>query len=371
MQLQSLLDKLNLLAPFAWQEDYDNSGLLVGNGDQTVNKALVVLDVTEETVEEAYEKQCDVIIAHHPLIFQSLNQLTGRSEVERSVAKAIQKGIAIVAMHTNLDNAPQGVNARISERIGLTNSQILRPKTGLLKKMVTYCPNMKSESGAYYPGIIRQELFKAGAGDNGSYDLASYNTEGKGTFRATGEYQPFVGSTERMHVQDEIRIETVFPQDLTDQVVKALKSVHPYEQIPFDIYPLESPYKQAGSGMIGRLEKAMSPDEFLSHLKEVMKVHCIRYTAGKAESIQTVAVCGGAGRFLLSDAMKAGADAFITADFKYHDFFDAKDSILLADIGHYESEQFTIDLLYEWLEDKIPNFEVSKTEVNTNPINYL
>lgn len=371
MQIKAITDFLENLAPLYLQESFDNSGLLLGSHQQEVNKALCTLDVTEAVVEEAIEKGCQLILAHHPLIFSPLYQLNGKNHVERAILKALKNDIAIYAAHTNLDNAGAGVNAKIADKLGLKNTEILRPKAGILKKLVTFCPNLNSNSGEYYPGIIRQALFNAGAGKIGDYDQTSFNMQGKGTFRPPDASQPFVGEKQRMHVQDEIRIETVFPAYLQKDVIQTLFDAHPYEEVAYDVYPLDNTFTPTGSGMVGELPEKMEESDFLNHVKTTMQANGIRHTNLTGQSVKKVAICGGAGRFLLKDAIKAGAEAFVTSDFKYHDFFDVEDQFLLADIGHYESEQFTIDLLYDWVKHEFPNFDLYKTEVNTNPIHYL
>ncbi len=371
MQISDITDFLESIAPLHLQESFDNSGLLIGHPEKKLNSALFCLDVTESVINEAIEKGCELIIAHHPLIFDGLYGLNGKNHVERNVLNAAKHNIAVYAAHTNLDNIESGVNAEIARKLNLQDCKVLRPKTGGLKKLVTFCPNVKTDSGEYYPGVIRQALFKEGAGKIGDYDQTSFNAHGKGTFKPPENSQPFVGEKDRMHVQDEIRIETVFPAYLQNKIIETLKSIHPYEDVAYDVYTLDNAFAPTGSGMIGHLDKPLEPSNFLEMVKEAMKTSCVRHTALNEQKIEKVALCGGAGRFLLKDAIKEGADAFVTSDFKYHDFFDVEDKLLLADIGHYESEQFTIDLLYGWVKKHFPNFDLYKTEVNTNPIHYL
>jgi len=371
MQIRAITDFLESVAPLSLQESYDNSGLLVGRADASLKGVLCCLDVTESLLEEAIDKGCNLIIAHHPVIFGSLSRLNGKNHVERAVMKAIKHDIALYATHTNLDKAASGVNAKIAGKLGLQNISILRPSKGVLKKLVTFCPNINAESGEYYPGIIRQALFNAGAGQIGNYDQTSFNIKGKGTFRAPDEAHPFVGSKARMHVQDEVRIETVFPAYRQEDIVRTLTEAHPYEEVAYDVYPLDNTFIPTGAGMIGELEQPVSENEFLAQVKSGMQTSCIRHTAFTGQNVQQVAVCGGAGRFLLNDAVQQGAEAFVTSDFKYHDFFDVEGRLLLADIGHYESEQFTIDLLYDWLENEFSEVDLYKTDLNTNPIYYL
>lgn len=371
MKLKYLCYALEDLAPTAYQMSFDNSGLLVGHPEDQVEKVLCSLDITDEVLDEAQDLKADCIVAHHPLIFNSLKRLTGQTPTERLVIRAIRSGIAVYAIHTNLDQVAWGVNHRLSEAIGLTNTRILKPEQHTLKKLVTFCPDMNADNGSYYPGVIRQALFDAGAGQIGAYDQSSFNAEGKGTFRAPEDAQPFVGKQARMHVQDEVRIETVFPSHLQSAVVKALISAHPYEEVAYDVYPLDNTFNAIGAGMIGELPEATEEMTFLQTLKQNLQAKGIRHTALTGQPVQKVAVCGGAGRFTLDDAIRQGADALVTADFKYHDFFDVDQHLLLADVGHYESEQFTPELLYYHIERQLPGITVAISACNTNPIHYL
>ncbi|MFP4042899.1 MAG: Nif3-like dinuclear metal center hexameric protein [Bacteroidales bacterium] len=362
MIIQKLVDFLNQSFPPAFQEDYDNTGLLTGNPDEELSGVLLTVDVTEEVVEEAVDKNVNFILAHHPLIFKGLKSLTGKNHVERTVIKAIQNGIAIYAAHTNLDNAHNGVNFKLAEKLGLENTAILQPFKDELVKLVFFVPHEHANT-------VREAVFAAGAGKIGEYDACSYNLDGQGSFRPGEGTDPFVGEKGKLHFEPETRVETIMPRYLTSKVVKAMIEAHPYEEVAYDLYPLLNEYNQAGSGMIGTLKNAVREDEFLSLLKKKFKAQCIKYTSFD-KPIQTVAICGGSGSFLLSKAISSGADAFITADLKYHQFFDAEDKILLADIGHFESEEVTKEIFYELLTEKFHNFAIHLSDINTNPINY-
>jgi dinuclear metal center YbgI/SA1388 family protein len=364
MKLSLLTNYLESLAPLAYQEDYDNSGLIVGNPEQEVNQALISLDCTEAVVDEAIAKGCQVIISHHPIVFRGLKKFNGKTYVERVVEKAIRNHIAIYAIHTNLDNVVNGVNERICETLGLTNCRILNPKNGLLKKLVTYVPTEKAEQ-------VRNALFHAGAGNIGDYSECSFNAEGIGTFKGGEDTNPYVGEPGTRHYENEVRIETVYPANLESKLLMALFLAHPYEEVAYDLYNLTNQHQQVGSGMIGELDEAMDEGEFLFEIKEKMQAQVIRHTAFTGKSVKRVAVCGGAGGFLLKHAIAAGADVFVTADYKYHEFFDAEGKIVIADIGHFESEQFTQQLLYEIIRKKFTNFAVRLTEINTNPVKYF
>ncbi|HEX3385131.1 MAG TPA: Nif3-like dinuclear metal center hexameric protein [Mucilaginibacter sp.] len=364
MKLSQLTSYLESLAPLAYQEDYDNSGLIVGSQDKEVQQALLSLDCTEAIVDEAIDKDCQVIISHHPIVFKGLKKLNGKTYVERVVEKAIKNDIAIYAIHTNLDNVMDGVNARICEALELTNCRILAPKSGLLKKLVTYVPTDKAEQ-------VRNALFHAGAGNIGNYSECSFNAEGQGTFKGGEGTNPYVGEPGKRHYEDEVRIETVYPATIESKLLMALFLAHPYEEVAYDLYELTNQHNQVGAGMIGELEEEITEEEFLFVLKQNMQARVIRHTALRSKNVKRVAVCGGAGGFLLKNAISAGADFFVTADYKYHEFFDAEGRVVIADIGHFESEQFTAQLLYDIIQKKFPNFAVRLTEINTNTIKYF
>ena len=363
MKLAQLTAFLETLAPLAYQEEYDNSGLIVGRPEQEVSQALVSLDCTEAVVDEAVATGCQVIVSHHPIVFKGLKKFNGKTYVERVVEKAIRHNIAIYAIHTNLDNIMTGVNDRICDTLGLNNKRILAPKYNLLKKLVTYVPVAKAEE-------LRAALFEAGAGNIGNYSETSFSAEGFGTFKGNEHTNPYVGTPGKQHREHEIRIETIYPANLESKIMMALILTHPYEEVAYDLYTLTNQYQQVGSGMIGELEHAQDATAFLGFVKEKMKAPVIRHTALTGRPIKKVAVCGGSGGFLLKQAIAAGADIFITADYKYHEFFDAEEKIVIADIGHFESEQFTQQLLCEIIQNKFVNFAVRLTKVNTNPVKY-
>jgi len=364
MKLSQLTAYLESLAPLAYQEEFDNSGLIVGRLEQDVHQALISLDCTEAVVDEAIDTNCQVIISHHPIVFRGLKKFNSKTYVERVVEKAIRNDIAIYAIHTNLDNIMTGVNARICETLGLQNCRILAPKHNLLKKLITYVPVNHADE-------VRNALFEAGAGNIGNYSECSFNAEGSGTFKGNGNADPYVGEPGIRHTENEIRIETVYPATLESKILMALVLAHPYEEVAYDLYTLTNQHQQVGSGMIGELDAAMEAEAFLYHIKESMHAHVIRHTAFTGRPIKKVAVCGGAGGFLLKHAIAAGADIFITADYKYHEFFDAEGQLIIADIGHFESEQFTQQLLYEIIRKKFTTFALRLTEVNTNPVKYF
>ena len=364
MRLIEITNFLETLAPLAYQEDYDNSGLLVGHADQEITSAIISLDCTEAVLDEAIRKKANLIISHHPIVFKGLKQFNGKNYVERVVMKAIKHDIALYAIHTNYDNVLDGVNKALATKLGLQNLKILSPKSGILKKLVTYVPVAHAEG-------VRVAVFAAGAGHIGDYSECSFNQDGLGTFKANTAAKPFVGNIGEQHRESETRIEFLYPANAESNILKALFEAHPYEEVAYDLYSLGNTHPQVGSGMIGYLESEQNELDFLKLVKAKLGSAVIRHTALLGKKIKKVALCGGAGSFLLPRAIKSGADIFITADYKYHEFFDAEDQIVIADVGHYESEQFTQTLLFERIKEKFPNFALHLTEQNTNPVNYL
>ena len=364
MKLSQLTAYLESLAPLAYQEDYDNAGLIVGQPEQEIRQALVSLDCTEAVVDEAIATNCQVIISHHPIVFKGLKKFNSKTYVERVVEKAIRNNIALYAIHTNLDSIMTGVNAKICEILGVKNCRILVPRHNLLKKLVTYVPGSHADA-------VRNALFEAGAGNIANYSECSFNAEGTGTFKGNDSTNPYVGEPGVRHLENELRIETVYPANLESKILMALVLAHPYEEVAYDLYSLTNQHQQVGSGMIGDLEIPVEEESFLFDLKEKMRAHVIRHTALTGKHIKRVAVCGGSGGFLLKHAIAAGADIFVTSDYKYHEFFDAEGKLVIADIGHFESEQFTQQLLYDLIKKKFPSLNILITEVNTNPVKYF
>lgn len=364
MKLKKLIEYLEGIAPTSMQESYDNSGLIVGDVNQEISGVLIALDCLESIVDEAINKKCNVVLTHHPIVFRGLKSLTGKNYVEHTVLKAIKNDIALYAIHTNLDNYRFGVNHKIGEKLKLKNIQILSPKEQVLQKLVFFVPKSHASS-------TKKAVFDAGAGHIGNYDNCSFNTEGTGTFRALDGAHPFVGKTGEIHEEDEIKIEVIVHSHKIQQVLTALKTNHPYEEVAYDLYPLLNVNEYEGSGMVGELENVVDELTFLKQVKSTFHCGTIRHTKLLNKKIKKVAFCGGSGFFLLNYAKHSNADIYITSDVKYHEFFDAENDILLADIGHFESEQFTIDLLKELLIKKFTTFAVHLTEINTNPINYL
>lgn len=364
MKISEAVTLLDKLAPPQLQESYDNSGFLVGNRENECTGILVSLDVTEAIIDEAAEKNCNLVVAHHPIIFKGLKRLTGDGFVQRTVMKAIKNDIAVYAIHTNLDNVLHGVNGMLAGLLGLSNTRVLDEKQGGLKKLVTFVPTDHLEK-------VRSALFASGGGFIGNYDECSFNLEGTGTFRALEDGNPYVGEIGERHYEKEVRIEMIFPAYAERNLVKALLESHPYEEVAYYISTLDNTVRSIGSGIVGDLEEEISEEELLFLIKNVLGAEVIRHTELLGQKVKRVALCGGSGFFLLPAAKRAGAQAFITADVKYHEFFEADGEILLADAGHYETEQYTVELLASYLQKNFPTFAVLKSELKTNPVRYL
>ncbi len=364
MKVKDIINEIENYAPLSLQESYDNSGLQVGDINQTVTGILLCLDVTEEVIGEAIELECNLIISHHPLIFKGIKSLTGKSYIERAVIKACEYHLAIYSAHTNLDNAWGGVSYQMAIKMGLQNIKILSPQKNALIKLVTFVPLSHEEQ-------VRNAIFNAGAGHIGKYDQCSYNLEGKGTFRAGENTNPFCGEPGKMHTEKEIRIETILPVQKKNTVLHALFLAHPYEEPAYDLYPLENTWNFAGSGIVGELPAEEDEHSFLQRVKNIFQANCIKYSCLVNKKIKEVAICSGSGAFLIPEAIRYGADAFITGEAKYNDFYDVEKNILLTVIGHYESEICTKEIFFDIITKKIPNFAVHFSNVNANPINYL
>jgi dinuclear metal center YbgI/SA1388 family protein len=364
MQIAEIITFLESLANPSLQEQYDNAGLITGSPGWECRGIICSLDATEEVVKEAMAKKCNLIVAHHPVIFGGLKKINGKNYVERTIITAIKNDIAIYAIHTNLDNVIDGVNGEMAKMIGLQNVSILLPKEHTLKKLFTFVPVEKAEE-------VRNAIFSAGGGQIGNYSECSFNAEGTGTFNAGTGAHPYVGNIGKQHQEKELKVEVIIPAYLEAAIVAAMKAAHPYEEVAYDVVALSNKHPQTGSGLLGALAQPMEEEEFLNLMKSIFHLSVIRHTRLTGRSIKTIALCGGAGSFLISSALRASADIYITADMKYHEFFDADGRMVIADIGHYESEQFTISLLQEVLEQKFPTFAVLKTEVRTNPVFYF
>ncbi|CAL2085568.1 Nif3-like dinuclear metal center hexameric protein [Tenacibaculum sp. 190524A02b] len=364
MKIREITNYIEKLAPLPYAEDFDNVGLLIGEYTTQVTGVLVTLDTLEKTIDEAIEKNCNLIISFHPIIFSGLKKLNGNNYVERVVLKAIQNNIAIYATHTALDNVKNGVSAKMSEILGLQNLKTLIPKKGIIKKLTTYVPTSKANT-------LRNVLFDAGAGNIGNYDNCSFNIVGKGSYRGNENSNPTIGKKGDLMFEEETCISITFDGYLESKIVATLLKEHPYEEVAYEIVTLNNANQNVGMGMIGELESSLDEISFLKLVKKVFKTDCVRHSEFINKPIKKVAVLGGSGSFAINNAIKSNADAYISADFKYHEFFKAEGKILLADVGHYESEQFTKNLLVDYLSKKFSTFAIILSEESTNPIHYI
>ncbi len=364
MQIKEIINELERFAPSALKEDFDNVGLLVGNAQNEATGVLITLDITEAVVDEAIAKGCNLVVSHHPIMLSGLKKITGHNATERIVIKAIQNNIALYASHTNADLVKNGVSGKMCEKLGLENCKILAPKKEGLLKLVTFVP-------VDYADKVREALFNAGAGHIGNYDSCSFKCNGEGTFKGGDNTTPFAGEAGQLHTEQEVRLETIVPKHLQNIVLSALNKAHPYEEVAYDLFPLANEWPTVGLGMVGDLPHEVDEATFLNRLKNIFKTGCVRYTPLLNKPVKRVALCGGSGSFLLSKAIGEQADVFVSGDFKYHQFADAEDRILIADIGHFESEQYTKEVFCELLTKKFSNFAIHLSNVNSNPVNYL
>ena len=364
MKVKDVIQLLDEFAPLSYAEDFDNTGLLVGDNEASVSGILVTLDTLESVVDEAISENCNMIVSFHPIIFSGLKKITGKTYVERVVQKAIKHDIHIFAIHTALDNAWNGVNAMICEKLNLTNRKVLIEKKASIKKLLTFVP-VKDAS------TVREALFSAGAGEIGNYNNCSFNLEGKGSFNGNEASNPTIGKKGETHFEKEVQIGVTYHKHKESKILDALFTSHPYEEVAYEITTLDNKNQHLGMGMIGELPSEMSEESFLKFIKETMQTGCVRHSTLQHKKIKKVAVLGGSGSFAIRAAKAAGTDAYVTADLKYHDFFIAENNILLCDIGHYESEQYTKELLVSFLTKKISNFAIVLSQINTNPISYF
>ena len=364
MKIKDILSVLEEMAPLAYAEDFDNVGLLVGDQDGECQGVLVCHDALENVIEEAIAKKCNLVVCFHPILFSGLKKITGKNYVERSVLKAIKNDIAIYAVHTALDNHKEGVNKIFCDALGLINTKILIPKVNFIRKLIIYTTPENANQ-------VREALFQAGAGTIGNYDNCSFNSEGTFTFRGNENSNPVIGEKEKLHTGTEIKIEVIFEKHLESKILKALFSNHIYEEVAYELYDLQNSHQNIGLGMIGELPTALTERDFMQYVKDKMQANGIRHSEFLNKEIKKVAVLGGSGSYAIKNAIQAGADAFLTADLKYHQFYEAENKILLADIGHFESERYTKNYIVDYLMKKMPNFAFILSEENTNPVKYL
>ena len=364
MNITQIIQVLDELAPPSYQESYDNAGLITGNAASDCTGIICTLDGTEAVILEAKNKGCNLVVAHHPIIFNGLKKITGKNYVERAVIAAIKNDIAIYAIHTNLDNLLQGVNGKMADKLGLENRKVLFHKQNSLMKLYTFVPGEHADK-------VREAIFKAGGGRVGNYSECSFNIKGTGTFKPGEGTHPHTGEAGKREVTNEEKIEVIFPAYLKEKLVNAMTEAHPYEEVAYDLIALGNNFDEVGSGLVGELKEEMDERDFLQLIKDQFGLAVIRHTPLLGRKVKKIALCGGAGSFLIKNALDAGADFYITSDVKYHEFFDAENKLVIADIGHFESEQFTIDLLHDVLHTNFPTFAVLKSKVKTNPVNYF
>lgn len=364
MKIQEVIDYLNQQFKPYYQEDWDNSGFLQGDPMQEIRGALVSLDLTPEVIEEAVTEHCNLIVTHHPFIYSGVKRITPATELGRMILRLAQCGICVYAAHTNLDNLEQGVSGILAQKLGLKDCKVLRPMEGMLRKLVTYCPTEHANR-------VREALFAAGAGCIGNYDSCSYNLEGTGTFRAGDDCHPFCGEIGELHRESETRIEVIYERRIERKLIQKLLAVHPYEEPAYDLVPITNPYPAVGGGMVGKLEQPCPTEEFLQMVKQVLNLPLIRTSALCKTAVEKVALCGGSGSFMIGDAKSAGADIYLTGDLKYHDFQQAESDIILADIGHYESEQFAKELIYFAISKKFSTFACRISTAHSGFVYYI
>ena len=364
MTVHEITSYLEQIAPLSLQESFDNSGLIIGSGKKETDKALITIDITEDVVKEAIEYDCDLIISHHPIIYKALKKIDHQSAIGSIITKLIKADIAAYAIHTNLDNILDGVNGILAQKLGLRDLKVLSPKKDTLNKLVVFCPTDHVNS-------VQQAIFNAGAGNIGNYSSCSFNSEGYGTFMATEGAKPFVGDIGKIRKEEEVKIESIVPSYFVKQVVTAMITAHPYEEVAYDIFPLDNNQFNVGSGIIGELKQETEINEFLIWVKEQLDTPKIRHSKLLEKKVKKIAICGGSGSFLIHDAYSAGADVFITGDVKYHDFFEYNGEMTIVDAGHFETEQFTKELIYSRLIRKFPNFALQISKARTNPIYFL
>jgi dinuclear metal center YbgI/SA1388 family protein len=363
MQLSEITKHLEELAPLAYAEEFDNVGLLVAHTND-ITGILVCHDALEEVIEEAISKKCNLVVCFHPILFSGLKKITGKNYVERAIIKAIKNDVAIYAVHTALDNHQNGVNKIFCDALGLTNTKVLIPKQNFIYKLVTYTkPENENQ--------VKQALFEAGAGSIGNYDNCSFTSTGSSSFKGNENSNPVLGQKHILQIEEEIKIEVIFEKHLQNNILKALFANHMYEEVAYEIYKTENEHQNIGLGMIGELEQPMKPNAFLQFVKEKLECGGIRHSQFLPNDIKKVAVLGGSGSFAIKNAIAAGADAFLTADLKYHQFYEAENKLLLADIGHFESERYTKNYIVDFLKEKITNFAIILSELNTNPVKYF
>lgn len=364
MKIKDILPILEEMAPLGTAEDFDNVGLLVGDAQWEATGILVCHDALEEVIQEAVDNNCNLVVCFHPILFSGLKKITGKNYVERAVIKAIKNDVAIYAMHTALDNDPNGVNKIFCNALGLEDTQILVPKENAIKKITTYTTPENAP-------ILRTALFEAGAGSIGNYDQCSYSSVGTGTYRGNEHSNPVIGEKHQLHTAEEIKIELTYPKHREAAIMTALFKNHVYEEVAYELTALTNKNQNMGLGMIGTLKNELDETAFLQLVKDKMDCGGIRHSGLLNKKIKRVAVLGGSGSYAIKHAINSGADAYLTADLKYHQFYEAEKKLLLCDIGHFESERYTKNYIFDYITKKLRNFAIILSQENTNPVKYF
>ncbi len=364
MTVREITSCLEQWAPLAYAEDFDNVGLLVGDLDQKIERALITHDAIETVIDEAIKEKCKLIICFHPIIFQGLKRITTSTYVERAVAKAIKNDIAIYALHTALDVQLYGVNKGLADALQLSNRKVLIPSKGSLIKLNTYVPHAHLKT-------VQEALFSAGAGALGNYSECSFSSEGTGSFMPLEGSSAYVGKKGNRHAEPETQLQVVLPKHYKNKVISALQLFHPYETVAYELSVLENTRTDLGMGCMGQLPNPIEEQDFFKDLKNILNTPMLRHSGFMGKKIERVALLGGSGSFAINAAKHQNADVFITADLKYHDFFKSENKVLLIDVGHYESEQFTKKIIMEFLSKNFPNFAFISSKTDTNPVHYF
>lgn len=364
MTIRDISKLLEQWAPLANAESFDNVGLLVGDFTTPVSNILVAHDALEQVVDEAVAKNCNLIVCFHPILFNGLKRLNGNNYIERAIIKAVKNDVAIYAIHTALDNIHKGVSYTMAKALQLENPSVLIPKKDTIYKLTTYVPHAFAKA-------LKESLFAAGAGQIGNYNECSFSLKGKGTYKAGKNTNPFIGQKGEQHTEKETQLHLTFEKHAKQSVLKALFTNHPYEEVAYEVTALENKNQHLGMGTIGTMATPINQEKFLALIKSTFKTGGVRHSPILDKKIKKIAVLGGSGAFGIEAAIAQGADAYVTADLKYHDYYKAENQILLADVGHYESERFTKTLIADYLTEKIRSFAVLLSEKNTNPINYF
>ena len=364
MTISEFIRQLSTKIRFSYAEDFDNVGLLCGRPEQELRGVLVCHDALESVVQEAIEKGCNCIVAFHPIIFSGLKSITGKSYVERAVMLALENKIAIIAVHTAWDNDFYGVNHGIAKALGLRHLQVLIPKKDALSQLRFFVPVEAAEQ-------VRSAIFATGAGTIGQYADCSFNIHGTGTFLPLEKASPAYGEVGTWEQVSEMEVQILVENWQLPAAIQAMKDAHPYEEVAYYVTSLRNENHHAGLGQFGLLDEEMSAQEFLSECRAVFDVPVIRTSSHFTGRIRKVAVLGGSGASGISAAKKLGCDAYVSSDFKYHDFFQGDENFLLADVGHFESERFVSQQLADVISNILPTFAVLKSETKTNPVNYF